>query len=352
MRIIHDKIVKAIKENIVKRDVINQNDLQKLIDEILDAVIPVFQEALKKEGKISIEADRKESEEFVKRNIERWQKGFDALEYHISLCREIGSEYNQHYRQEAASNSDYLFDVITRNHARSCLIASEILCLLKNGFPDGAEARWRALHEVAVTSNFILQHGQDCAERYLFHHFVDELKKMEQLKKYAPKLNLGKSLPTDEILDEYSKIVDDLVKKFGDGYKKPYGWAHAALGISTKARATFAQIEAAAGLEHWRPYYASASHNTHASSHGMIEKIGLVEAKKPMLLVGQSNSGMTEPAHSTAISLVHATLAILTYKKEILDSAILSSIILNSIDIVGNEFYTAHINTTQENPSD
>lgn len=54
----------------------------------------------------------------------------------------------------------WFFDLVVRHHARACHIANEILCLLKNGFADAAQARWRALHEVAATAMFIAKHGK------------------------------------------------------------------------------------------------------------------------------------------------------------------------------------------------
>ena len=65
-------------------------------------------------------------------------------------------------------------------------------------------------------------------------------------------------------------------------------------------------------FEHMRPYYKGASQNIHSGSKGTRKRLGLNEATEDILLVGQSNSGMTDPAHSTAISLSQITCTILT----------------------------------------
>ena len=65
---------------------------------------------------------------------------------------------------------------------------------------------------------------------------------------------------------------DNLVRRFGKDYKKPYGWAASAIGIKSPS---FDQIERHIGLDHMRPYYGMASDNVHANSHGALFRIGL-----------------------------------------------------------------------------
>ena len=60
---------------------------------------------------------------------------------------------------------DYVFEALSRLLARACRIAEEVLVLLKAGYGQGALARWRALHEVAVVADLIAENGEDCAER-------------------------------------------------------------------------------------------------------------------------------------------------------------------------------------------
>ena len=104
---------------------------------------------------------------FVERNVRRWQEAFDLLDLHIAIATEAGESFNERLRPGAAANNDLLFDVLVRLHAKACLISQEITCLLKNGFADGAHARWRALHETIITSMFLSKNGRDAVERYL-----------------------------------------------------------------------------------------------------------------------------------------------------------------------------------------
>jgi len=60
----------------------------------------------------------------------------------------------------------YRYDSIIHIHCRACQIALEILCLLKNGFADGAFARCRTLWELVIYSNFINTYGESVAQAY------------------------------------------------------------------------------------------------------------------------------------------------------------------------------------------
>lgn len=80
-----------------------------------------------------------------------------------------------------------------------------------------------------------------------------------------------------------------------------------------------------------------ASQNTHSGSNGMTNRLGLNEANSDILLVGQSNSGMTAPAHSAAISLSQITIALLVLEPT-LDHIVLMKIIEEFQVDIGAEF--------------
>ena len=86
-----------------------------------------------------------------------------------------------------------------------------------------------------------------------------------------------------------------------------------------------------------RPYYKWASQNVHAGAKGISNRIGLCEATEDLLLVGQSNSGMTDPAHSSAISLTQVTTVLLNIKPNI-DRLVILNILLKMEDEIGEIF--------------
>lgn len=263
--------------------------------------------SLKESSEDRLQAIREYADGFVDRNIKRWKNGFDALELLINVSLEIGEEFNNTYRETAVQEQNVQFDTLVRLHARACHIGSEILWLLKGGFADGAHARWRALHEVVVTAKFLLDHGHEVAIRYREHEVIESYKAMQQINKYEPRLKIkGYS---EEELKACEELRDKVIHKYGVSFKGSYGWAAEALDMKNPK---FFHLEEAVKLDHFRPYYKWASQNIHANVHGIINKLGLVETEVDTLLAGASNSGMTDPADLTSLSLTSITVGLLT----------------------------------------
>lgn len=52
-------------------------------------------------------------------------------------------------------------------HAKALMVYAEIICLLENGFPDGAYAHFRMLYELWAVAEFINQDTDDVAKAYI-----------------------------------------------------------------------------------------------------------------------------------------------------------------------------------------
>ncbi|MEH0876807.1 DUF5677 domain-containing protein [Pectobacterium cacticida] len=306
--ILFDHIESLFNEN---SDLSSDIEIEKVINILIPEMATIVKKSLIGSTNTMLREHRSLSDEFVARNISRWAEAFDLLETLIVICTESGEEFNNSYRPQAASEDDLVFDLVVRHHARACHIANEILCLLKNGFADAAHARWRALHEVAATAIFIAKHGKECAERFYHHEVVDSYNGMVEHKKYEHR------------------------KRYGKKYADNYGWASYLFPDHNKVG--FGAIEKDVQLEHMRPYYKWASQNIHTGSKEMRNRLGLCETDEDILLVGQSNSGMTAPAHATAISLMQITVTVL-FLKPTIDHIVISKIIQDYSDEVGNIF--------------
>nr|WP_320048705.1 DUF5677 domain-containing protein [uncultured Desulfuromonas sp.] len=295
---------KMIEEN---PEIAEEIDIAQIIADVTPEAVRLIKNTLVKSAKKMLKERRKLARGFEKRNLKRWAKAFDLLETHIVICTESGEEFNSSYRPTAVDGNDLVFDIVVRHHARACHIAQEVLSLLKSGFADAAHARWRALHEVNVTAMFIAKYGQDCAERFYFHDIVDSYDGMVEHKKYEDRLQ--EKAASQEVIDSCKVKYDELIARYGKKFGDHYGWA--SYLFPNHRRVSFTAIEKDVGLDHMRPYYKWASQNIHAGSKGMRNRLGLCEAKEDILLVGQSNSGMTDPAHATAISLSQITCTLL-----------------------------------------
>lgn len=332
-RAFYEAIEKELSESL---DSLDENKIEDEVEGLITKLIPDLAKSIKEtllcDSKRMLEERRELFSEFCKRNYKRWQVAFDLLETFIVICTEAGENFNKSYRPTAVKENDVVFDIVVRKHARACHIAQEILCLLKAGFPDGAHARWRALHEVTVTAMFIKKHGRECAERFYWHDVTESYKGMLQHRKYEHRLQ--EKGPTDKEFEECKVIYNQLIAKYGKAFGKPYGWAS---HIIRNNRVTFADIEENVSLDHMRPYYKWASQNIHAGAKGINKKLGLCEATEDILLVGQSNSGMTDPAHASAISLAQITTVLLNIEPNI-DRLVVLNIILEMQKEVGEAF--------------
>ena len=264
-----------------------------------------------------------------------YTNGFELLEMLIVISLEAGDSFNNDLRVEASSANDYVFEVLTRLHARACQIAYEILVLLKSGLADGAHARWRSLHEISVTAFLIGANDNALAERYLLHNEVESYKAAQIYQEYYASLSL-EPLSTEEIAN-LKNINDNLVDRFGKHYQSDYGWASV---VTNNPRPTFRDIERCAGLEHLRPYYKMACHNVHANPRGIFFKLGLYPESGDILLAGPSNVGLTDPGQLTALSIAQISTTLLAQKPNI-DRIVVCKIMLALEREIAQAFWDA-----------
>jgi hypothetical protein len=309
--------------------------IQNLPEVILDVVAQMSDlmlQRLKRDAPSMLTDHKTQRESFESELTEVWRRPLDLLEMFLAIALEAGDEFNREFRPAASQEQDYVFEVLTRLQARACQIASEILVLLGAGYADGAHARWRSLHEIAVIGFFISSFGNEIAERYLLHDAVESYKAAIQYQEYCAAL--GYEPLSEEEVNEVCLGYHQLVKRFGSSYKGHYGWAAAVL---ESERPTFREIEESVGLDHLRPFYKLASHNVHANPKGVFFKLGLYPESQDILLVGPSNTGLADPGHGTAISLGQITVALLTTRSNI-DRLVVCDILMRLTQEIGEEF--------------
>lgn len=275
--------------------------LPDIIENMIKEGAPDFVQRLKLDWPAQASFQTESTGVFRERLAARWAEPFALLGMLTTVSREIGEHVLAAHHEDSPEDRPILFDVATRLHARACQVAEEIRTLLSAGFADGAMARWRTLHEIAVTTMFLVDHGEPAAERFLLHQVVDEYGLLGARKAHPHILRE----PVDQ--EEFATIrqeVESLRARFGADFDDWYGWA----APWVKGRPTFAAIEAAIDLAHWRADYKIASENIHSASRAAFYKLGLIDAS--VLLTGPSNIGLHTPGQCTAISLLQITAAI------------------------------------------
>jgi len=128
--------------------------------------------------------EKDERTAFEQRLHERWGQALDALALFRAWCLEAGIAFHERYE----ATDDWVHAALVRLHARICLIAAEVLTLLRGGFASGADARWRSAHEIDVVALFISERGQDTAERYLLHDAIESSRAVIDFQRHAVRL--------------------------------------------------------------------------------------------------------------------------------------------------------------------
>jgi hypothetical protein len=250
------------------------------------------------------------------------------------VCAEVGQEFNVRYRDRAYDEDDFSCQALIRLHARSCLVFSEVVALLRSGHASGAHARWRTLHEIAVVMFFLREQGDDIARRYLEHDVIQAYKSALTHRLYAQRL--GQEGPTDEEFDEAKRLRDELVDKYGREFKRDYGWAASVLPGEGR---TFSEIEAATKLDHMRPYYKMASHAIHPNARALFFDLGVGDDDN-LMLAGPSTRGLADPGMGATIALYQATISLLNERPDI-DEVVTMLVLQRMIPVIENTLLDA-----------
>lgn len=303
---------KIVRQAVEEGNSLTEKQIERIASETVKSAGRVFYRSLIESAPPMLAERRKQQAAFESRNLRRWRKAFDLLETIWVCCEEMGSAFNSHHRPAAAKEQDHVFEAMTYLHAKALLVTSEIICLLRGGFADGALTRWRTLYENNVIGTLIRQEGQELALRYVAHSRVQAwLREGEK----------PDSLPDEGA--ELQKQAKYAISTFGEEMKLRHGWASKLVG---KKRPTFKDIAAKCGHEAEGGIYEYASQHIHFNHRMFDELLATWESEQNVFLVGPSNSGMVGPLIATAIGVVEATFLLLMHKPNLDRLALLDSV--------------------------
>jgi hypothetical protein len=273
---------------------------------------------------------------FERRLNRTWKKPFELLGVQLFLARQLGAELNDSLHEGRGRKGNAVIAAVTRLHARACQIAAEVLVLLRAGYADGALTRWRSLHEVSVVLQFIRSRGAATAKRYLEHDAVESWKAAQEYSAHHARLNFEPITSTE--LAQVKLAFEKVIQKHGTNFRHSYGWA--ALDLKIK-KPSFADIEKAAGFEHFRPFYRMASHPTHANPKGILFQIGMIDGVGT-LPVGPTNYGLADAGQNTGLTLSQATAALITLAPTF-DSLLAIEVMTELSSDIANAFVAAQL---------
>jgi hypothetical protein len=324
---------------------ISLEELDSVFREIIsEEATGVFQ-SIKEKGHVALAYETNERLGFEERNYTLWKEPLDLLELFLLTTIDIGGDFNHKYRPEAAESNDFVFEALSRLHGRACQVGNEILVLLKSGYADGANARWRTLHEITVISYFIKERGSEMAERYLLYDYIESYRSIsdyiqEPALYEKHKAILGDELPSKSERDTIIGKKDELCTRFGKEFSNEYGWA-----ADRTKRITFKDLESEVGINHLRPYYKMANISVHAGPKGIRFSLG--SPNNNIIPVGASSMGLADPGVITAISLLNMNTALLTTRADI-DQLITLKVMSLLAGEVKDAFYRCHKETWAE----
>ncbi len=142
------------------------------------------------------------------------------------------------------------------------VVGREIVILLELGFVDGAFARWRTLHEIAVIMAVLDVNNNELAVRFWNYSRWQAVLDVKAFNTARAKYGLPELLT-----EEAEEVKSALREQYGPEFCTPYGWAKTLKGVSN-----FRDLEQLVD-DSSRVFYQTASNLVHLSSRTVIDPI-------------------------------------------------------------------------------
>lgn len=294
---------------------------EKSLPELIQKLAKKFSKDIVKRSKLQWLEDyqltKSQRDRFEARLKYRWRDGLIPLNIMMEVTREFSqSILNRHQETIDTDVFSLTLDTLLGLHVRACQVTAEIVNLLEAGYADGAMARWRTLHEIAVVADLIHDAGDELSRRYMDHNIIDEKKAADKYMEVA-KIAGYAPIPHEEleaIEAEYQAVLD----KHGKDFRKEYGWASDVVG---NPNPRFVDLIKKSNRESLQSYYKIASFNVHANARSLFYRQTSM-ASHSGLISGSSNAGLDEPGIQTAYLLCQITSNLTTNIDTTLDDII------------------------------
>ena len=243
---------------------------------------------------------RADEQEFLARQEQRWYRAFVASEamYIMTLAAaEAYSKYIESLPKDEFQPKYWTYIAMKYIHGRAMQEFLEIITLMKNGFADGAYARWRSMYELSVISSFIVQYGENVAKKFY----------------------------------EASETEDR------------YEWARESNSFSAKKKhITFNDIQKVCSIDSdaWRKQYDLANKTVHASPQGTFGRLGDM-GTHCVISVGRSDYGITTAGEHSAISLAQISAMFFSLFPEC-ETLVQMKVINHWIDVIREAYFRTH----------
>jgi hypothetical protein len=283
-------------------------------DELIDSFIEIFSRTFPpfiEEKKIP-----EMNQGFLKFEMELrkdYLQAFNYLDTFYFLFSHFGIEYFKSIEKKI--EKERLF-ILNRLFFKAIQVSNEIFYLLKGGFPNGALARWRSLHEITMTFVFLKNGPIELVGMYQDFDVIEKYRRLQSVVIHHKEL--GWPAPTEEV--EILRLRTEEVKqKYGTDFAGSYGWTKLVL---PKGKRTISGIEEYVGFNHIRSLYSYAGDDIHAGIGGIATNHGTSLEENVPNWGGKNIFNFIDPVQFTT-----STLYTLTYY------------LVSGFDTLGNNIY-------------
>ena len=310
------------------------NKLSKLVKPMVKKCAPgitkIILNTLNENKAEMLKEQRKIIMEFEKRLYFRWKEPLDILECMIRVSLEAIEKHRTNLIKKLGKSDNFKITALLNIHARAIQISKEIIVLLKSGYADGANARWRSLHELAIISIFLRANCDDVSKRYLEHDIVKRYKEAIDYRTYCKKL--GYAPLERKVFNRIAKGATNLCKKYSDRFQDEYGW----IPVTILRDRKFRSLEKHVKFDTLRPYYNLACNAVHGGARGFY-RLGVMDYyQNKGFLVGPSNYGLADPLQNSALSLLHITICLLSMASEF-ENIIIMQVLNTYVNQISNK---------------
>ncbi|MHC8408933.1 DUF5677 domain-containing protein [Pseudomonas sp. Hz4] len=285
-------------------------DVSEQVEEVMPQVVQVTLEKMAGLIKDELVAQSTEHTEYLRTleqlradTVERlWGKAADQL----NLLRNLVVEWSRaatELKKGAYANTTTAL-ALSKVTLRAYDMVGEIIALARAGYADGALARWRSLHEICVVAIFLSKQSDKCAQLYLAHSVIEELRLIESNE--ASGTIGANNRGGDKYLRALKEQKRQLIEIYGSAFSKDYGWASVELN---RAKITFRELESNVGMESFRQSYQHANSATHGGALAALTRISLG--------MNAEYSGEVSPAFGCEVAMSYASGSLATLIAEL-----------------------------------
>lgn len=289
--------------------------------EALEATLPDFADHIatklhmtKLELVDGLERDRS----ILERDIEQdYKTAFNNYTAAAHIAYELGARAHEDYVDSGLAD-DYpaACQALFLLQGRACTVGAEVLHLLRGGYGDGANARHRTLHEIAVVMDLLASDlNDDLGRRYLAYASIERYYDMVTYQKHCEAMGYTPFEPGEVAQAERERrgVLDE----FGTRFTRRNQWA-APLFPEVKD-IPFTLLEEKAGIQHKRPFYLFANHHVHAGPRAAILNLHSLGLRSSIGVGARSGELIGETAHGALIHLQHCTSSLICHLSEKMD---------------------------------